>query len=457
MSSQAGRLSDPGLLALRTGQDWARWLDQVRPAQPFGIQYHTCPRRPSQALAALTGLAQREGFAAARGDCGEGDAITTGPAQVRGDELPAPRAGAAARRTRAGPRRRPVAADRASAGGIPARRNEAIPRAQLARANQAAAQFFRGRLAASWVPGYLTRRGFGAATQRDWQAGYAPGGWDVLTRHLRALGYPATVIQAAGLAHRSRRGTLIDTFRDRAMLPIHGPGGVIAAFIGRAPDHAPPDVPKYINSPATSLYRKREVLFGLYEARQLLAHGARPVIAEGPLDAIAITTTGAGQFAGVAPCGTALTGEHIAALARACDLRSAGAVVAFDPDTAGRKAAVTAYHLLIPHTDTVAAAVLPNGKDPAQVLYDHGPEALAQTLAENSRPLADLVIDTEVDRWSRWLGYAEGQINALRAAAPLIAAMPSAHVARQVARLAHRLGLDYPTVVEAVIDTLDQP
>ena len=61
-----------------------------------------------------------------------------------------------------------------------------------------------------------------------------------------------------------------------------------------------------------------------------------------------------------------------------------------------------------------------------------------------------------VDRWSRWLEYPEGQINALRATAPVIAAMPVPHVARQVARLAHRLGLDYATVTEAVTEALPQ-
>ena len=61
-----------------------------------------------------------------------------------------------------------------------------------------------------------------------------------------------------------------------------------------------------------------------------------------------------------------------------------------------------------------------------------------------------------MDRWSRWLGFAEGQINALRATAPVIAAMPPAHVARQVARLADRLGLDYATVTEAVTEALPQ-
>jgi DNA primase len=103
----------------------------------------------------------------------------------------------------------------------------------------------------------------------------------------------------------------------------------------------------------------------------------------------------------------------------------------------------------------VEAVILPPGQDPAQVFAERGSDVLA-AIVNRTHPLADLVTDAEVDRWSRWLGFAEGQINALRATAPVVAAMPPAHVARQVARLADRLGLDYATVTEAVTEALPQ-
>lgn len=325
---------------------------------------------------------------------------------------------------------------------------------ELARIHQAAAWFFRGRRRGSWVPAYLTGRRLGAALQPDWQAGYAPAGRDALARHLRTLGYTPEAIQAAGLAHRTHGGALTDTFHDRAMLPIHTADGTIIAFIGRAGPRAPPQVPKYLNSPGTALYRKRDVLFGLWQARPLLRGGARPVIVEGPLDAIAVSLAGEGWYAGLSPCGTALTPQQAAALARIADLHRAGVVVAFDPDPAGRRAAITAYHRLSPLTDIVLTAVLPAGHDPADILAHHGPGALARAISEHTVPLADLVVDAEVDRWNRWLDHAEGQINALRAAARLIAAMPPAHIGRQSARLARRLGLPCPTVTEAITSAL---
>jgi DNA primase len=213
-------------------------------------------------------------------------------------------------------------------------------------------------------------------------------------------------------------------------------------------------VPVYINSPGTSLYRKAGILFGLPEARALLAGSAMPVLAEGALDAIAVTTARPGRYAGLAPCGTAFTTAQAAALATAADLPATGALTAFDADRAGNQAAIRTYHLLAPLTTKLAAVSVPAGSDPAQILRDHGPRALAEMLASRRRPLADLVTDSEVDRWSRWLEYPGGQIGALRATAPLIAAMPPPHVARQVTRLAHRLGLGYATVTEAVTDTL---
>jgi hypothetical protein len=73
-----------------------------------------------------------------------------------------------------------------------------------------------------------------------------------------------------------------------------------------------------------------------------------------------------------------------------------------------------------------------------------------------TRPLADLVIDSEFDRWDNWLRFAEGQVNALRATAELIAAMPPSHVGRQVSRVAIRLGMGHAPVTEAVMDALSR-
>jgi len=315
--------------------------------------------------------------------------------------------------------------------------------------------FFHTWLHGSWVPRYLAARGFNPAVQSRWHAGYAPARWDALTRHLRGLGWQDELIEENRLAVRSRRGNLVDVFRDRAIFPVRATDGTVAGFIGRASERAAPTTPKYLNSPRNCLYDKGALLFGLWEAHESLHDGARPVIVEGPLDAVAVSTA-RGHFAGVAPCGTALTMRQLTALSQVADLSTVGILVAFDADPAGRRAAVRAYHLLCQFTDKVDTVSFQPGQDPAQILASEGPTALAGMLATYTRPLADLVIDSEFDRWADWLRFAEGQVKALRATAGLIVAMPPSHVGRQVSRVAIRLGMAHATVTRAVTDALTE-
>jgi DNA primase catalytic core len=285
-----------------------------------------------------------------------------------------------------------------------------------------AMQFYDGQLARSWVPAYLAERGIGNATMRHWRIGYAPGGWTALTGHLRALSHSDDAIQAAGLARLSSRGTLIDHFRDRVMLPVHDERGNIAGFLGRARPGAGPQVPKYLNSPETSSYHKGSLLFGLHQARDLLARGATPVIVEGPFDAIAVTVADPGHHAGLAPCGTALTSKQAAILAQAADLGSTGVLVAFDDDPAGRKAAVRAHGILRTVSSRLQSAVL-SGKDPAEILQTEGPAALRAVLRDQVQPLSAVVIDAHLALWERRLHDPEGPLLAMRSTATVIAGL----------------------------------
>jgi hypothetical protein len=207
---------------------------------------------------------------------------------------------------------------------------------------------------------------------------------------------------------------------------------VIAGFTGRAGPSAGPKVPRYLNSPRTAAYVKGDLLFGLHEARAGLARGAVPVIVEGPFDAIAVTLADPRRYAGLAPCGTALTTAQVAALASACDLGEAGVLVALDGDRAGREAAVRAYGVLSAVTGNPVAVMLPSGRDPADILQADGAAALGAVFVQRAEPLARVVIDAHLDQWSARLGEAEGQLGALRSAASLIASMLPPGTADQV-------------------------
>ena len=302
-------------------------------------------------------------------------------------------------------------------------RDSEPPEPEISRVLLDAERFYRGRLDDSWVPGYLAARGFGKATTRQWHIGYAPGGWTTLTSHLRGLGHDDAAIEASGLARRSSRGTLIDHFRDRVMLAIRDEHGAIAGFIGRARPDAAPTVPKYLNSPQTTAFIKGDLLFGLHEARDQFASGAVPVIAEGPFDAIAISAADPRHYAGLAPCGTALTSRQVAALGRVADVSRAGVLVALDGDRAGREAALKAYAILLAVTSKTTAVRLPDDRDPAEILQADGPAALRDVLQNRAEPLAAVVIDAHLDGWAHRLDHPEGQFHAMRSAAMLIASL----------------------------------
>ena len=296
--------------------------------------------------------------------------------------------------------------------------------------------YYTSQFAGSWAPTYLAGRGITETIARDWHIGYAPAGWTALTDHLRSLGYGDREIRAAGLAKPSSRGTLIDIFRDRVMLPLHDADGMLAGFIGRAhPRTDPnPDVPKYLNSPDTAGYKKGSLLFGLHQARPALADGATPVIVEGPFDAIAVSAADPGRHAGLAPCGTALTSQQAALIGQAADLGRTGIVVAFDSDPPGRRATLRAHGILLPLT-TKLQTVLLDGKDPAEILQHHGPGTLRGVLRDRREPLSAVLIDARIESSNPRPDDPVSTYLAMLKAAVLIADLLPEETARHIRRI----------------------
>jgi DNA primase len=333
----------------------------------------------------------------------------------------------------------------------------------LARLHADAAAFYAAQVAgdgpdAARARAMLAERAVPAAAVAGYQLGYAPPGWTALTDHLRARGYTDAQLLDAGVGLRTRRGTVVDRFRDRLMFPVRDPGGRrIVGFLGRALTEGD-DIPRYLNSPATALYAKAELLYGLgaEPTRQALAAGARPVLVEGPLDAIAVTSAGAGRCVGVAPSGTALTAAQVAALdTYAGPLAERGVLVAFDNDRGGRQAALRAYDLLRAAGGWPTTAALPDGLDPAALAQQRSPETLRAAL-DTAAPLADLVVDDRLSRWADRLHWAEGRVGAARDAAAVITTLPPEQVGRQVSRVAERLELDHAEVTRAVTDVVSR-
>jgi DNA primase catalytic core len=270
-----------------------------------------------------------------------------------------------------------------------------VERAALLGAVADSDAFFRSQVQRSWVPEYLAGRGLGTALDSR-GIGYAPKGWTELTDHLRSLGYTDDHIEAAGMATRARTGNLIDRFRDRMTVPLRDAAGDLVGFTARSAPDSDGNSPKYLNSPATVIFKKSELMYGLGERRQAIGSDSVPVICEGPLDAIAVDLVarrGGNDLVGMATSGTAFTDAHAQQLAK---IRAAKVCLAFDGDEAGSKAAERAWTKI---TDAgikrVTIAELPAGTDPASLAFEN-PAELVRTLAE-ARRAAYVVADRRID------------------------------------------------------------
>jgi len=226
---------------------------------------------------------------------------------------------------------------------------------------------------------YLAGRGI-AEVADGFCVGYAPIGGG-LVAHLKQLGFDESVQLAAGVARTGQDGRLTDVFRDRIVAVI-ADGPTIAGFVGRAVQ--PDKTPKYLNSPATELFDKGRLLFGMTEGTDRLRRGAVPVLVEGPMDALAIAQFPS-DLVPVAACGTAITDRHLAALAQL--VPSKRIIVALDGDPAGRAASRTVGEKLAAAGWLARIPADVPGKDPAQLAAENGREVLTWLHPANCQPL----------------------------------------------------------------------
>jgi DNA primase len=320
-------------------------------------------------------------------------------------------------------------------------------RARLLEANQAAAQYYREQLGS---PGarvgreLLAGRGFDQGAAERFRIGYAPDGWDHLVRHLHARGFTDKELTGAGLASQGQRG-LIDRFRHRLIWPIADVGGEVIGFGGRRLSEDK-DAPKYLNTPETPLYKKSSVLYGLDLARREIATTQRAVVVEGYTDVMACHLAGEGTA--IATCGTAFGEEHIKILRRLTGDRNqflgTEIVFTFDGDSAGQKAALRAFAEDQRWVTATYVAVQPDGLDPCDLRMARG-DAAVRDLVGSGVLLFEFVIKSKLAEHD--LDTPEGQVKALRAAAPIVAGIRDDALRQGYGRqLSGWLGLEEPLV-----------
>jgi DNA primase len=239
------------------------------------------------------------------------------------------------------------------------------------------------------------------------RVGYAPYGWDELAKFLREAGLSIGAAEKVGLLSPRKSGSgYYDRFRHRLMFAVLDGQGRVIAFSGRALDEPPAErlralgyepstssepPAKYMNSPESPVYKKREAVFGLYQARQALRSMDRAVVVEGNFDVLSLHARGIKHV--VAPLGTAFTAEQ----ARAIRRFTQEITLLFDPDEAGRRAVRAARDVCREAGLTARVATLPPGVDPDELVRRGGVEQ-ANRVLDSARPMIEYLIEELLDR-----------------------------------------------------------
>lgn len=329
-----------------------------------------------------------------------------------------------------------------SGGGTSVQRDRGS-RSRLVAANAEAQEFYAAALdsdEAAPARKYLTERNFDAAAARQFGCGFAPSGWDSLTKHLIRKGFEFKELEAAGLSREGRRGPM-DRFHRRLLWPIRTASGETVGFGARRIFDDDQMEAKYVNTPETVLYKKSNVLFGIDLAKRDIAKGHQAVVVEGYTDVMAMHL--AGVTTAVASCGTAFGDEHLSMLRRLMmdDKFFRGELIyVFDGDAAGRAAALKAFEGEQNLAGQSFVAVAADGMDPCDLRLAQGDGALRDLVARRT-PLFEFAIRTALAEHD--LDLAEGRVAALRRCVPMVAQIKDPTLRDEYARqLAGWVGWD---------------
>ncbi|EGO7836473.1 DNA primase [Enterococcus faecalis] len=229
---------------------------------------------------------------------------------------------------------------------------------------------------------YLLERGLTQELIETFQIGFAPQKRDFLSQVFKNEQLDETLFEPSGLFVQRDNGTFLDRFYQRIMFPINDPQGNIIAFSGRllkTADFPGDEMPKYLNSPETTLFNKRETLFNFDKARKEIRKENTVLLFEGFMDVIAAWQSGVKS--GVASMGTSLTNEQIRRLERVAK----EVVICYDGDNAGVQATNRAIQLLQENSHFDLSIVsIPEKLDPDEYVRKYGAEAF-QNLANHGR------------------------------------------------------------------------
>jgi DNA primase len=317
----------------------------------------------------------------------------------------------------------------------PDQRRKMEVRDRLLRVLQMAGKFFVQQLNSPSGRGakkYLhERRGLDEDTVRAFGLGFAPDTWEALGRVLADQQVPEDLVVEAGLAiRRDKARGAYDRFRGRVMFPIRDASGKLVSFGGRIMGDGEP---KYMNGPESPVFSKSRTLYNLDQARPAMRKKDRAIVVEGYFDVITCAAHGFSET--VAPMGTALTAQQV----RRLKGQAAEAVLVFDGDSAGLRAATRSLPIFLGEAMPARVLLLPQGEDPDTFLRGQGSEAFEEAVTK-ARPLVEMVLDSIVEQGD--LATPEGKSRVAAEAGGVLKSV-SDQVARwlYLERLAGKLGV----------------
>lgn len=250
--------------------------------------------------------------------------------------------------------------------------------------NALALRFYRHVLnspAGAAARDYLKARGLKDETVEAFELGYAPDSWDSLCRALKGKGVPLELAEKCGLLAARPTGGHYDRFRGRVIFPIRDLSSEVIGFGARVIGAGEP---KYLNTPESSVFLKRKVLYNLHRVKgSIRSRGV--AIVEGYMDVVSLSN--AGFHEAVATLGTALSEDHVRVLSRFTEKIR----LVFDGDPAGRKAMLRSVDPFLGSDVIPGVVVLPDGKDPDDVARTDPP--LWGELLANAPSLWDFIMD----------------------------------------------------------------
>lgn len=231
---------------------------------------------------------------------------------------------------------------------------------------------------------YLSGRGVNPKFIRENELGYAPNSWNDLYDYLIAKGFEKEDIISLGLAKEGEKG-IYDAFRNRIMFPIYSPQGSIIAFGGRTLETSK-EIPKYINSPDTPIFKKGKNLYGIKDKGNILRKKNYSLLMEGYMDVLSAHLYG--FDVALASLGTAFTLEQGQLLKRYTN----NVILSIDMDKAGQTATEKTAFILKNLGFNIRVLKFQNAKDPDEFLKKYGKEEFLKAV-KNSLEIFDFLYD----------------------------------------------------------------